>query len=115
YSNDPSIRSAFFNATATIASDGDHGRVLTALLAKNGLEKEAFVEIIRSASRIASDGEKGRVLRQVAAICPTDDSIVAALVQATETIASDGEYRSVMSSMVNRGDLGAKIGRIKYI
>ncbi|HUJ22242.1 MAG TPA: M56 family metallopeptidase [Bryobacteraceae bacterium] len=115
YTPDAAVRSAFFNATGTVSSDGDHAGVLIALLAKNGLDKESFVEVIRSAEHIASDGEKGRVLRQVAAICPNDDVVVATLVQATQTLASDGEYRRVMSAMLNRSDLSAKIGRIKYI
>ncbi len=114
-SGDPSMRAAFFNATATIASDGDHSRVLLAVLAKNGLDKESFLGVIRSATHIASDGDKASVLRQVVAICPNDDAIVAALVQAAETISSDGEYRRVMSGMMGRGDLSAKINRIKYL
>ena len=109
------MRTAFFNAAGTIASDGEHGRVLSAVLAKSGLDKETFIDVIRSAARISSDGEKGRVLRQVAAICPSDDAIAATLVQAAETISSDGEYRRLMSAMMGRGDLAAKISKIKYI
>jgi beta-lactamase regulating signal transducer with metallopeptidase domain len=112
---DPFLRAAFFNAAATIASDGDHSRVLMAALAKNGLDRESFLDIIRSATHIASDGDKANVLRQVVAICPNDDAIMAALVQAVETISSDGEYRRVMSGMMGRGDLDAKINRIKYL
>ncbi|PYT32669.1 MAG: hypothetical protein DMG58_09755 [Acidobacteria bacterium] len=115
YGSDPSMRTAFFNAAGTIASDGEHGRVLSAVLAKTGLDKETFIDVIRSAVRISSDGEKGRVLRQVAAICPSDDAIAAALVQAAESISSDGEYRRLMSAMLGRGDLAAKISKIKYI
>jgi hypothetical protein len=114
-SGDPSMRTAFFNATATIASDGEHSRVLLAVLARKGLDKETFLDVIRSATHIASDGEKANVLRQVVAICPNDDAIVAALVQAAETISSDGEYRRVMSGMMGRGDINAKVNRIKYL
>jgi beta-lactamase regulating signal transducer with metallopeptidase domain len=114
-SGDPSIRSAFFNAAGTISSDGEHSRVLMAVLAKRGLDRESFLDVIRSATQMASDGEKAGVLRQVVAICPNDDAIVAALVQAVETISSDGEYRRVMSGMMGRGDLNAKINRIKYL
>jgi beta-lactamase regulating signal transducer with metallopeptidase domain len=115
YTSDPALRSAFFNAAATIASDGEHSRVLTAVLAKSGLDKESFIEIIGSAAHIASDGDKGRVLREVATICPNDDAIVSALMQAIETISSDGEYRRVMSVMMGRADISAKISKIKYI
>jgi len=35
--------------------------------------------------------------------------------QAVETITSDGEYRRVMSAMMGRSDMSAKIGKIKFI
>jgi hypothetical protein len=55
------------------------------------------------------------VLRSVASTCPNDDAVVSALIQAVSTISSDGEYRRVMSAMLGRSDLSARITAIKRI
>jgi len=60
------VRDDFFAAINTIGSDGDHGRVLMALLAKAGNSSAMAIAAIQSATRMSSDGNKSRVLLDAA-------------------------------------------------
>jgi hypothetical protein len=61
-SRTPQLRKKFFDAVATISSDGEHRRVLDALLARPRLDVATLRDLAESAAAISSDGEKGAVL-----------------------------------------------------
>ena len=96
------VRDDFFAAADTIHSDGDHSRVLLALLDKSGTSSAMAIAAIQSATRISSDGDKGRVLMDAAHRYSKDPKVDAALRKALESLHSDSEYRSVMSEITRR-------------
>jgi len=80
---DASMSADFLHAVDTIASDGEHSRVLMALMRLNGLSKDTLVMAEKSAARIASDGEKAQVLVRASEFLSGDPSVRAAFFNAT--------------------------------
>lgn len=93
------VRDAFFAAADSIHSDGDHGRVLLAILDRPGTSDVMAIGAIQSATGISSDGDKGRVFLDAAERYSKDPSVNAALRKAVESLHSDGQYRAVMSEI----------------
>jgi beta-lactamase regulating signal transducer with metallopeptidase domain len=93
------VRDAFFAAADSIRSDGDHSRVLTALLDKPGISSAMAIGAIQSATGISSQGDMARVLLDAAKRYSNDAGVNAALHKAVESLHSDGEYRAVMSEI----------------
>ena len=96
------VRDNFFAATDSIHSDGDHSRVLLAVLDKPGTTSSMAIAAIQSATHISSDGDAGRVLMDAADRYSKDPNVDAALRKAVESLHSDGVYRSVMSEITRR-------------
>ena len=88
------VRDAFFAAADSIHSDGDHSRVLTALLDRPGTSSAMVIGAIQSATGISSDGDKGRVLMDAADRYSNDPGVNAALRKAIESLHSDGRISS---------------------
>jgi beta-lactamase regulating signal transducer with metallopeptidase domain len=93
------VRDAFFAAADSIHSDGDHSRVLTAVLDKPGTSSAMAIASIQSATNISSEGDRARVLLDAANRYSNDPGVNAALRKAVESLHSDGEYRAVMSEI----------------
>ena len=96
------VRDAFFAAADSIHSDGDHSRVLLAILDRPGTSSVMAIGAIQSATGISSDGDKGRVLLDAADRYSKDPSVNSALRKAVESLHSDGPYRAVMSEITRR-------------
>jgi hypothetical protein len=101
--NHPSSLQAFFDTTDSLSSDGEHARVLSALLKREGLGRENLLRAIRSAERISSDGEKANVLIRAARVYASDETALSAIAEAAKTINSDGEKQRVLSAIVRHG------------
>jgi hypothetical protein len=94
---------AFFDTTNSLSSDGEHARVLKALLKRGGLGRENLSRALRSAERMSSDGEKANVLIQAARVYASDEAALNAIADAARTISSDGEKNRVLSAIVRHG------------
>ena len=99
-------RVEYFEAVGTIASDGEHRRVLSNALQKDGRNKETLLLALQSVSRIASDGEKARLLMEAADAPAFDASLSADFLHAVNTIASDGEHARVLMALLRLNGLG---------
>lgn len=104
--NPSSSRAEYFDAIGTIASDGEHRRVLSNALEKDGRNKETLLLTLKSAARISSDGEKARLLMEAADAPAFDASTSADFLQAVDTIASDGEHSRVLMALMRLNGLG---------
>src|SRR5438034_11771371 len=89
-----------------MASDGEHRRVLFAVLEKDGASRDTLVLVLNSAARMASDGEKGRVLSLAADAPAFNDSVSADFLHAVNTMASDGEHARVLMTLMRKDKLG---------
>lgn len=96
------VRDAFFDAAGSISSDGDRGRVLMAILDKQGVSSAMAIAAIRSATGMSSDGDKGRVLLDAADRYSKNPDVNAALRRAVSSLHSDSEYRAVMSEIARQ-------------
>lgn len=94
-----------FEAIGTIHSDGEHRRVLSALMKKN-LSDENLQRVLRSARAISSDGEKANLLVQYADVFLSRPASLQAFFDTTNTLSSDGEHARVLSALLKREGLG---------
>ena len=101
--NHPSSLQAFFETTDSLSSDGEHARVLNALLKRPGLSRENLLRALRSAERMSSDGEKANVLVHAARVYASDEAALSAIADAARTISSDGEKSRVLSAIARHG------------
>lgn len=93
---------AYFEAVGQIGSDYEHRRVLSAVLKREGLGREAQLAALRSAARIGSDYEKATFLVQFARLGVTDERVRAAFADAARTIGSDYERGRVEKAAARR-------------
>lgn len=106
YLKDPSpARVEFFDAVGTIASDGEHRRVLSSVLQKDGRNKETLLLCLKSAARISSDGEKARLLTEAADAFAFNSSLAPQFLDAVNALASDGEHARVLMSLMRLNGL----------
>ena len=97
---DQTAQTAYLDAVASISSDYEKGRVLSALLKKEP-GKETLLFALKSASTISSDYEKAQLLLKVARSSSNDDDTVRnALIQAARTISSEYERGRVLSAVI---------------
>src|SRR5713101_4871995 len=87
---DQAAQNAYLDAVASISSDYEKGRVLSALLKKEP-GKETLLFTLKSASTISSDYEKAQLLLKVAHSSSNDEAVRSALIQAARTIGSEYE------------------------
>jgi hypothetical protein len=101
-------RQNFFRATDSISSDGERHQVLSAIIRRDGQNKETLDRVLHSAAMISSDGEKASVLEDAAAYYKDDPALRRAFFDAAGTISSDGEHRRVLDALLRRPGLGAE-------
>jgi hypothetical protein len=101
--NHSSSMPTLFDTINSLQSDGEHARVLTALLKRQELGRENMLRVLRSAERISSDGEKANVLVHAARVYASDATALSAISESARTINSDGEKQRVLSAVMRQG------------
>jgi hypothetical protein len=104
YLDNEAVTPDFFSSIRSIHSDGEHSRVLSALLKKK-LGNENTLRTLKSARAISSDGEKADLLIQHADLFLTHSSLVPILFDTINSISSDGEHARVLTSLLKRQTL----------
>ncbi|HEX8843892.1 MAG TPA: hypothetical protein VF791_04575 [Pyrinomonadaceae bacterium] len=94
----------FFETVLSIHSDGEHRRVLSAILRK-GPGTEDILRTLKSARAISSDGEKALLLIQHAELFLNHSSTLPSLFDTINSIGSDGEHARVLSALLRRHTL----------
>ena len=92
----------YFEAVAKINSDYEHRRVLSAVIKRSNLGRDALAAAVRSAAGIESDYEKATFLIAVARLNPDDERVRAAFADAVRTIGSDYERGRVEKAAARR-------------
>ena len=94
----------YFEAVAKIDSDYEHRRVLSAVIKRPDLKRDALVAAIRSVASVESDYEKATFLIQVARLGghDGDERVRAAFADAVRTITSDYERGRVEKASIRR-------------
>jgi hypothetical protein len=105
YLGDKAIAPDFFEAVGSISSDGEHRRVLSAILKKSP-DIEDILRALKSARAISSDGEKANLLIQHSAVFLDHPTSLPSLFDVINSISSDGEHARVLSSLLKRNRLG---------
>jgi hypothetical protein len=101
YKGHQDIRWAYFKAANSISSDGEHHRVLSAVLKSDGGERGTLVDTLRSAARISSDDDKAAVLAEASRYYTDVDAIREAYFDAANTISSDDEHQKVLTELLH--------------
>jgi hypothetical protein len=101
-------RQNFFRATDSISSDGERHNVLSAIIRRDGQNKETLGRALHSAAMMSSDGEKASILEDAAAYYKDDPALRRAFFEAAATISSDGEHRRALDALLRRSGLGAE-------
>jgi hypothetical protein len=101
-------RQNFFRAADSISSDGERHVVLSAIIRRDGQNKETLDRALHSAAMISSDGEKASILEDAAAYYKDDPALRRAFFDAVATISSDGEHRRVLDALLRRPGLGTE-------
>jgi hypothetical protein len=99
YQEDANLRTAFFKATDTLRSDGEHRRVLSELLATKPAP-ETLLAVLQSMKGISSDGEKAALLAAMAKECVNNQELLAKFLEVSNSLRSDGEYRTVIATLL---------------
>lgn len=98
------LRKPFFEAANSLHSDGEHARVLLAVLDRDP-SPATIAEVARSARHINSDGEKNRVLLRIARENLNDTSILSGFFEALDSISSDGEHARSLLVVAGKSSL----------
>jgi hypothetical protein len=105
YLGDKAIAPDYFEAVGSISSDGEHRRVLSAILKKSP-DTENILRALKSARAISSDGEKANLLIQHSVVFLEHPTSLPSLFDVINSISSDGEHARVLSSLLKRNALG---------
>jgi beta-lactamase regulating signal transducer with metallopeptidase domain len=97
-------RGQFFAALATIDSDYEHRRVLSALAQRTDLSTETAAAMLKSVASVSSDYETASFLLQVAKN-PVEGALREAFFAAVETVGSGYERGRVLEAVLRRPDL----------
>jgi hypothetical protein len=97
--DDEAVGSAFVQASATIRSDYERARALSALLGRSDLHRSTLMSALKSAAGINSDYEKARVLVKVALKNSADEGIRDTLIDTARTIRSEYERGRVLNAV----------------
>ena len=92
----PAVREAYFDTADSISSDGEHRRVLNAVLDRYGADHDTLALVLHSAKRISSDGEKANVLIHAADFRLSSDAARVNFFRASDSVNSDGERHRVL-------------------
>lgn len=104
YLDNEAVAPDFFSSIASIHSDGEHRRVLSAILKKR-IGNENILRTLKSARAISSDGEKAGLLIQHVDVFLTHSSLVPILFDTINSISSDGEHARVLTALLKRQTL----------
>jgi hypothetical protein len=99
---DPAVREGYFDSVDSISSDGEHRRVLNAVLDRYGPDHETLALVLRSAKRLSSDGEKANVLTHAADFRLANDTVRTNYFRAADSISSDGEHHRVLAAVLRK-------------
>jgi hypothetical protein len=97
---DEPSRVAYVDAVATIKSDYEKGRALSALVKKGEPAKDTLLLAVKGAANINSDYEKAQFLLKVAASGSNDEAVRTAVVDAARSIRSEYERGRVLSAVI---------------
>ena len=95
---------AFFQATMSIKSSAERGRVLSTLLEKR-LSNEALRQLLAATAGIDSNDEKTTLLIKAAARSTRDQHVFSAFLKAVKTLTSSWEKERALMALLKRGDL----------
>jgi beta-lactamase regulating signal transducer with metallopeptidase domain len=97
----PELRTWFFDAVNSIASDHDRRRVISKVVSEAETDQEMLVLAARSAQRIGSDHEKSEILKQIAPdMMLSDAKVRRSVLQAAATIGSDHDKAEVLATLL---------------
>jgi hypothetical protein len=100
---------AYYDATRSIPSSGDHARVLIRVIEGDlAGEPRQLALLLGSARGIASSGDKARVLIAATDVWVDDDAVRRAYFEAADSIPSSGDHARVLLAMIQRGELGSR-------
>ena len=95
-------RESYFEAVDSVSSDGEHRRVLNAVLERYGPDRDTLALALRSGKRISSDGEKASVLVRAADFRLADQNVRSNYFRSADSLSSDGEHRRVLVSVLKK-------------
>jgi hypothetical protein len=95
------LPAAFFDAAASINSDGDRARSLSTVLAVHGDHPATVVNVLRVAGSINSDGEKAKILIESARSFRGGQDALREASRALGTIHSDGDRRRCLEAFID--------------
>lgn len=93
---------AYFTAVRELASDYEHRRTLSALLAQREMPGNVLAGVLTSAAAIDSDFELATLLVEFARRVPVRGDLRERYLVATRTIASDWEYRRALQALLDQ-------------
>ena len=90
---------SFFDALATVGSDHEHGKVLTAVMRRAEMTPELARRVLESSLAIGSDHEQAQVLVQLASTATLGDDLRPLFQQALDNIGSEHERERVQEAL----------------
>lgn len=99
YGLSAALMPAFFQATRSLSSDGEHARVLHGVVARAPRGELELGHVLECAAHIRSDGAKVGVLMAVADGGPLSGSTRTRYLRVVETIESDGDRRTALTGL----------------
>lgn len=103
---DSSLSNAFFQTVATIDSDYEQRRTLSALLKKDRLSDAVLAQMLESLTAISSDHEKATFLLEASSLYTGETRLRNAFLKVVETIKSDHERGRVLNAMLKNKQIG---------
>ncbi|MDX9859008.1 MAG: M56 family metallopeptidase [candidate division Zixibacteria bacterium] len=103
---------AYADAIATIESDYETRRVLSATLLRDDVDPEVVSDLLLIASRMDSDYEKAELLIEMSPLVTTDSEHLRTYLLAVRDIDSDFEQRRVLSEMGLRREVEPELAEI---
>lgn len=98
----------FFEATQSIASSGDHARVLLHVINRDLTDDATkLARLLRSARDISSSGDKARVLAATADVWIEDEAVRRAFFDTAGSIASSGDHSRALIALLDRSSPAA--------
>jgi hypothetical protein len=104
--DDSTLRIAFFQTIATIKSDYEHRKALSALLKGKSLSDQTLSQMLESAASISSDYEKANFLLEASNMYTGNARLRNAFLKTVETIKSDHERGRVLSALLKNRQIG---------
>jgi len=94
-----------FDVVNSIEAGGDRGRVLSAVVQTNDLDRESLLLAMESAKGFSSDGDKASFLREAAPHYLANNELAGAFFDVVDSVRAGGDHWSVLSSVLRRQPL----------